>query len=284
MTIGETRRIPAPDDSPAPLAVAPRNPWLTLGRHVGRGVSEIILIGLLYVVYCVSRTIASTALTPAHNRAAKILAIEKHLGIAWEHTLNHWFVTDRALAVFGSYWYATMHYIVTLVVLIWLYSKGQKAYLPARRALVAATLIALGCFLLIPTMPPRLFGGGYVDILRTTANVGWWGGAASAPKGLGQLTNQLAAFPSLHSGWALWVAIVLWQNASWRFVRYLGWLYAATMAFVIVGTANHWVLDTICGWLVVGIGYLVVRWMPAEPVPLWRRHRRSSSTSAADSL
>ena len=55
---------------------------------------------------------------------------------------------------------------------------------------------------MLPTAPPRLFGG-YTDVLALTSADGWWGGDASAPKGLGGLTNQLAAFPSLHAGWAL---------------------------------------------------------------------------------
>ena len=114
----------------------------------------------------------------------------------------------RGLSLFGSFWYATAHYVVTAVVLVWLYRRGADVYVPARRALLVGTIIALVAYLLLPTAPPRLFGG-YADVLALTSGDGWWGGDASAPKGLGGLTNQLAAFPSLHAGWALWVAMVL---------------------------------------------------------------------------
>jgi uncharacterized membrane protein len=40
-----------------------------------------------------------------------------------------------------------------------------------------------------------------------------------------------------------------------RIVQGLGVAYAATMAIVIVGTANHWVLDAIVGWVVVLIAF-----------------------------
>ena len=43
--------------------------------------------------------------------------------------------------------------------------------------------------------------------------LGWWGSDASAPRGLGELTNQLAAMPSLHVGWAVWVAWVVCRLA-----------------------------------------------------------------------
>lgn len=257
-------------DDARPASVAQRRQGPRF--RYSRGLTELLLIASLYVFYSASRTIASNALAPAQARAAKLLDLEKVLGIAWEATVNQWFALDHALAVFGSYWYATTHYLVTAAVLVWLYRLGPEKYLPARRALVLATVLGLTAYLLIPTAPPRLFGG-YVDILRLTSADGWWGGDASAPKGLGGLTNQLAAFPSLHSGWALWVAIVLWQHATIKVVRYLGWLYAATTAFVIIGTANHWVIDTITGWIVVGLGFLLVRHLPPQPIGVWHRVR-----------
>ena len=103
------------------------------------------------------------------------------------------------LGLLGSYWYATAHYIVTAITLVWLYRVGHHAYVPSRRALVAATLIGLGVYLTVPTAPPR-FVSGYIDVLKLNAADGWWGGDASAPKGLGGLTNQLAAQRALESG------------------------------------------------------------------------------------
>ena len=65
------------------------------------------------------------------------------------------------------------------------------------------------------------------------------------------MTNELAAFPSLHAGWALWVAIVLIRAGVPKIVQALGLAYAGIMTIVIVGTGNHWVLDAVVGWLVV---------------------------------
>ncbi len=258
-----------------PVAVAARRRF-----HWRHGIAELALIGFLYVAYSASRLLASNDLAPARERAAKLLDVEQVLGIAWENALNQWFVLDHALAVFGSYWYATTHYIVTAGVLVWLFGQGPRRYLPARRALVIATVLGLAAYLTMPTAPPRLFGG-YVDVLQLTSGDGWWSGDASAPKGLGDLTNQLAAFPSLHAGWALWVAVVLQRYGRWRGLRIAGWAYAATTSLVIIGTANHWVLDAVTGWVVVLIGFVVVRWWPAGQALGGPARDPSSSTSAA---
>jgi hypothetical protein len=219
---------------------------------------EMILILGLYVAYSGSRLFASDAVRPAQRRAAELLDIESALHLSWEGTLNQFFAVSRGLSLFGSFWYATAHYVVTAVVLLWLYRQGRHLYIPARRALMVGTIIALVAYLLLPTAPPRLFGG-YADVLALTSGDGWWGGDASAPKGLGGLTNQLAAFPSLHAGWALWVAMVLQRHAPitglGRWMRIGGWLHALITGLVVVGTGNHWVADVLIGWLVIWLGF-----------------------------
>lgn len=233
-----------------------------------RGLLELTLILALWVAYSFSRLFADTAMVPALQRAQELLHIEGRLGIHWELPLNQLFTNHALIGLIGSYWYATAHYIVTGAVLLWLYRLGTTAYVPARRALVAGTLLGLAAYLMLPTAPPR-FIQGYVDVLSLHASDGWWSTDASAPRGLGGLTNELAAFPSMHAGWALWVAMVLQRHMRWTWLRVLGWLYAAGTAVVIVGTGNHWVIDVIMGWLVVIAGFAVAEVMgnavPAAP-------------------
>ncbi len=222
---------------------------------IGRAGVEIALIGVLYVFYCVTRTFASTAFAPARGHALDILTFEKSWRLDFESWLNDKFFQYDWLGVFGSYWYATTHYLVTLGVLIWLYRRSAAQYVTARRALVLASLAGLTFYLLMPTAPPRLIQDGFHDILSLHSHIGWWSENGSAPKGLGNVTNELAAFPSLHAGWSLWVAIVLVRAGVPKFVQMLGFVYAATMATVIIGTANHWVLDALIGWIVVLIAF-----------------------------
>ncbi|WP_121253675.1 phosphatase PAP2 family protein [Nocardioides ferulae] len=219
-----------------------------------RGLLELVLIATLYVGYSASRLFADDALAPALERAQQLLHLETLLGLHWEATLNQVFVEIDTLGLLASYWYATAHYVVTLVALVWLYRLGTERYLPGRRALVIATVLGLVMYLMMPTAPPR-FVEGYVDVLSLHAADGWWGSDASAPRGLGGLTNQLAAFPSLHAGWSLWVALVVQRHSRSHAWRVFGWAHAGITTVVIIGTGNHWVVDAVVGWLVVLAGF-----------------------------
>ena len=85
------------------------------------------------------------------------------------------------------------------------------------------------------------------------SDIGWWGAEASAPKGLGSATNQLAAFPSMHAGWALWVGLAVAAATRSAMARTLGFAYAAITSLVVIGTANHWVFDVLAGCAIVAI-------------------------------
>lgn len=232
---------------------------------VGAGLRELVLITVLYVGYTSSRLLASDDREAAVHRANELLRIERAVRLNWEHPINEFFVRHDTIGLLACFWYATAHYIVTAGVLAWVYFKGRDAYIPARRALMVATIFALTLYLMLPTAPPR-FMDGFTDVLALHADQGWWGGDASAPKGMGHMTNELAAFPSLHAGWSLWCALVLQRFATWRIVKVLGWLGAFVTAAVVVGTANHWVLDVMVGWMVV-IGGVVAVWELTPRLP-----------------
>jgi hypothetical protein len=249
------------------MSVRSSVPAIARGNLLGRrGVREIALIGGLYVFYCVTRTLAENDLGPAQERAGDLLHLERVLHLDWEHPINNFFVAHAWVGVPACYWYAAALYVVTLWVLVWLFRKGPAPHSPARWALVVSCLIALACYLLLPTAPPRMVGGGYVDVLSYHSGAGWWGADASAPKGMGGLTNQLAAFPSLHAGWALWVALVVRRTTRNRWARGLAWLHALVTATVVIGTGNHWILDVAVGWALV----IVAMWL-GDPWFLDRR-------------
>lgn len=228
-------------------------------RRAAAGISRILhcvpelwLITTLYLLYTGSRLLASRSFSHAADRARDLQKIESHLGLNREHAINSFFAAHAWAGLAGSYWYATCHYVVTVAVLVWLYLRHRAVYPRARTALAGATFIALTFYLLMPTAPPRLLDGEFVDVMSRDAAHGWWSGAASALRGFGGLTDQLAAFPSMHAGWALWVALAVAAGSRSSIARTLGFAYAAITAVVVVGTGNHWVIDVLAGWLIVG--------------------------------
>lgn len=264
--------------SPPPTssrAVRDRRPARADRFHLHAGLREVLVLAALWVAYSASRMLADNDLGGARQRAADVLDIERLLHLDIEAWLNSALSAVPSIAVPMSFWYASLHYLVTPAVLAFIFWKHRSDYRRARNGLVIGSAIGLVAYVLIPTAPPRLMGGGYVDTLAQSAAYGWWSGHASAPAGLGGLTNELAAMPSLHVGWTVWVA---W--AMWRYVRRTGHvlsvLYVAGTTLVVVATGNHWLLDAVIGALVVAIGILAAKRLsddsspaPAESSPSW---------------
>lgn len=125
---------------------------------------------------------------------------------------------------------------------------------------MTSTFIGLIGFTLYPTCPPRLLHSaqGFVDTMAHYSAWGWWGGEASAPRGLGGMTNQYAAMPSLHVGWSLWCGVILWRlGGGSRLVRTAAVAYPLITTIVVMGTANHYFLDAVAGAAVMGAGLLL---------------------------
>ena len=98
---------------------------------------------------------------------------------------------------------------------------------------------------------------GFVDTMAQYGSYGWWGGEASAPRGMGGMTNQFAAMPSLHVGWALWCGVMLWRSRRHAAGEVAAVAYPLIITFVVMGTANHYLLDAVAGVAVMGVGLLL---------------------------
>jgi PAP2 superfamily len=235
------------------------------GSRQRRALLELGLMLGVYILYCLTRILAANDAIAARGRARTVLHLERMVHLDVESWLNQR-ITDVAwLAVPMDYWYSVLHYVVTPAVLGWLYLKHRSEYPRARNALVIASGLGLLGYLCLPTAPPRLMrGDAYVDTMAQYAHLGWWSDHASAPGGLGGLTNELAAMPSLHVGWAVWVAWALSARVRGR-ARPLLALYPLGTALIVVCTGNHWVLDCAVGLLVALAGTAITARLSAAP-------------------
>ncbi len=220
-----------------------------------------MLVVLVYATYSSGRLLARGDVETALDHGRRILEIEQFLHINPERALNEVVTRVTALGVFFDFAYATLHYVVTPAVLIWVWRRFPGRYRAVRTWLALSTVLGLIGFILLPTAPPRLLPDsyGFVDTMAQYASFGWWGAEASAPRGLGGMTNQYAAMPSLHVGWSLWCGLLLWRYARAPWVRALGVIYPLLTIVVVMATANHYLLDAVGGALVMGLGLLLVR-------------------------
>jgi hypothetical protein len=248
-----------------------------------RGLRELLLIAIVYAIYDTSRFFVEGRQATAFAHAVGVLHLEDALDVAWEQTVNNGLAAHRFLAVPADYMYATLHYIVTPLVLVWLWRRHRNDYSRARTTLMVATIFGLIGFTLLPVAPPRMLPG-FVDTMAKYSNFGWWSQDASAPRGVGQYTNQFAAMPSLHVGWALWCGWQLVRHGQHRITQVAGVLYPALMVFIVVGTGNHYLLDAVAGIAVVALAGMAVggvhRLRPGKVIDL-NAHRVVDLTEVA---
>jgi hypothetical protein len=221
--------------------------------------TELPLVAVIYALYSAARLLVRGDVDDAVQHGADILHFEQWTHLDPERFFNNLFTHHAFLGVPADFAYASLHYVITPSILVWLWLRRPTHYRVARTWLLMSTLIGLLGFTTVPTAPPRLLPGahGFMDTMAQYGNYGWWGTDASAPRGLGHLTNQYAAMPSLHVGWSLWCGIILWRYGRHRVVRVLGLLYPMVTALVVMGTANHYLMDAAAGAATMAIGFLL---------------------------
>jgi hypothetical protein len=214
---------------------------------------EIGFIAIVYYLYSLVRNAVPSHEDGAFHRARIILSIESWLHLDIEHSLNKFVAAEHWLAYICNYYYSTLHFVVTIGVLVWLYLKHPLRYRAIRSVLIITNLVALLGFWFLSVAPPRMLPG-FTDTVVTFHT---WGSLASP--GLAKASNQFAAMPSLHIGWSLWCALAIVALAKRPWVRLLGALYPLATLFVIVGTANHFILDAVGGAVTLGLAIAIQR-------------------------
>ncbi|WP_175410206.1 phosphatase PAP2 family protein, partial [Streptomyces sp. TRM64462] len=223
---------------------------------------EVLLIAVSYGVYSLIRNAVPEQKAQALRNADWIWRTEHSLGLAFEKAVNHAADSVNWLIVTMNYYYATLHFVVTIAVLVWLYRWHPGRYAAGRMVLFLTTAVALLGYYLYPLAPPRLMESeNFIDTVLVHQT---WGSMASGD--LKHMSNQYAAMPSMHIGWSLWCGLAVFVLARAPWARILGLLYPVATLVVIVATANHFWMDAVGGILCLGFGAgLVYAWYGALP-------------------
>ena len=221
-----------------------------------RLIGELLVVAVLLVVYdlVAGQSHASPATAYAHGRTM--------LGLTpggLELRADHWLARTGWLQDPASLYYDLAHINVTMVALLVCWWWTPHVYRRARNALVLCNVVGLVVFFLYPVAPPRLLpDGGFVDIVAESGTLGAGNGAVQHP-------NEYGSMPSLHTAWAVWVALtvmLMTRSTRWRF---LGWLHVAlTVVFVII-TGNHYLVDVVAGVATVAAAWAVSQRVPRLP-------------------
>lgn len=258
---------------------------------------EILIMGAFYFLYSLTRNRFGSIRVRgddiplnSFNNALKVIRFERAIGLYHEESLQQWFLPYKWLLQLMNTYYGTAHFAVTVGVFFVLLNRRKDVFPLFRNALAAMTGLAIIGFALFPLMPPRLldapcpgtqsvvvnsasvvkqtFGGdciptklrnyngatefGFVDTLKV------YGGPWDFDSGsVAKRSNQYAAMPSLHIGWASWCAFAIWPLARRKWIRAAVLLYPALTLFCIIVTANHYWLDGIGGILALAGGFIL---------------------------
>ncbi|MGV9253453.1 phosphatase PAP2 family protein [Streptomyces sp. NPDC003697] len=216
-------------------------------------VRELLLVTGLFLVYKAGRQLAADHTGEAFRNAHRVWDLERAVHLPGEGSVQSPLLHGDTLAHLANGYYATVHFPATVAFLVWLYLRRPAHYVWARRVLAAVTAAALVLHLAFPLAPPRMLAAtGLVDTARV------YGPSVYGPPRTDHLSNQFAAMPSLHFGWALMVAVglVVATRSRWR---PLWLLHPLLTLLVIVGTANHYWLDAVAATALVLAALAVVR-------------------------
>jgi membrane-associated phospholipid phosphatase len=254
-------------------------------------------MGAFYFIYSLTRNrFGSIRVSgddiPLHSftNAMRVIRFERAIGLYHEESIQQWFLPYKWFIQLMNTYYGTAHFAVTIGVFFVLMNRRKDVFPLFRNALAAMTGLAIIGFALFPLMPPRLldapcpgtattvvagkeiarttFGGdciptklrnyngatefGFVDTLKE------YGGPWDFDSGgIAKRSNQYAAMPSLHIGWASWCAFAIWPLARRKWIRAAVLLYPALTLFCIVVTGNHFWLDGIGGILALAGGFVI---------------------------
>jgi hypothetical protein len=258
----------------------PWQDWLRLARDAG-------LFILMWLAYDESRGIADRMGMPIQVESVRDtdrVIFFGHDAVVW--LPRHFYEganTVRWYDVIGSIVYYS-HFIVPPVVIATLYVVNRHQWGRYMRRFASVLFVACVMFVLLPTAPPWMAAGGanslglQLDALpplsRHTGN-GWVHiglGAFVKAWNTGQdWANQVAAVPSLHSAFALFVVVFFWRWVKdWR-LRGLMLLYPLTMAVALMYFGEHYFTDALLGWGIVGLSFL-----------FWNRIERRWEASALE--
>ena len=215
--------------------------------------AEVAIVVVGYIGYALVRLAVRAGRHAAFAHAAALWRLERWLHLDPEHSLNHLTAAHPAFALTAGYYYGLLHFIVTPLVLAWLWLRRPAVFGRLRSALVLATTGANLVFWTWPVAPPRFSVPGMSDVLVRYHILG-----AASPHGPDSLVNLYAAMPSLHVAWAAWcaAAVVTATRTRWR---YLAWLYPAATTLVVLASANHFLLDAVAGLAITTLGLLATR-------------------------
>ena len=198
-----------------------------------------------YVAYQVARGAADRGVAEAFWNGTLVIEAENKLRLLVEPGVQSFVERFDFLIIATSYTYWLSQFAVVGLALLWIYFRHYERFADFRNWLIAANLVGLIGYVLMPTAPPRMFPEwGFSDTLAEFGTVSHDNGLIAFA------SNPYAAMPSLHAMDALIVGIVIATVCRPLVARVLWLAWPAWVTFAVMGTGNHFWLDCAAGFVI----------------------------------
>ena len=234
------------------------------GAHL---LSEVMQLAALLLLYKLVRYWSRDQFAAAVDNARHVIRFERGLPVPNEVDLTRISMRWPPFVRFLNQYYVIAHFTAMTLFLVWMYATKPDTYRICRRILIWMTAVGMVLHVVYPLAPPRMFPEfGFVDTGQL------FGPRAYGNQGLFDgVSNQIAAMPSLHFGWAVLVAwgAVKFARSKWR------WIVVAhpilTLLAIII-TANHYWIDAFVALVIFATCISVTLWRDG------RTEHRSATT------
>jgi hypothetical protein len=239
---------------------------------------QVSLFALAYFAYRLVRGFAEGDAKAAFAHARDLISLERGMHLFVEPSVQAWASGSHFVIAMASWLYVNAQGPITIAALLFLYLRHNSSFYFVRNMFLIAMAIALVGYMVFPTAPPRFLPEwGFTDTVAYFTPVH----VANSSASMTALFNPYAAVPSMHVAFALMIGWPLARLVRSRVARVLWVLYPFLMTFVIVVTANHFIVDAMLGALTAGVSYLAAGWLARARPAAWRFTRVSPARLTA---
>jgi membrane-associated phospholipid phosphatase len=174
-------------------------------------------------------------------------------------------------------WVYFSHFVLAIGVALVLWLRNRADWAAFMRRFLFLCAAGLVTYFAYPAAPPWwAYQHGHLDEVARISTRGWaelgLHGAFNALNAGQHVSNPVAAMPSLHTAWALLVVAFFLPRVARRWWPVL-LAYPLAMAFTLVYTGEHYLVDVVAGWASVGVAFRVVGLLERA----WRRRRAGAA-------
>ena len=226
---------------------------------------EIGLVAFGFLVYFIVRGAVVDRTGEALANARAIIEVQKGAGILFEPALNAWTMDAGWRIDLFNWVYFWLDFPLIVGAGLFLFVKSRFHYTLLRDSLLISGGFALIMYASYPVAPPRyLPEWGFVDTLEQFANLSYQAQSMAA------FVNPYAAVPSLHVGWSVLLAFVVFMATRNVILRAGVLLILATQTVAVMATANHYFFDAMVGTLVCVAALMIALWLQSAGYPMVR--------------